>query len=247
MSRTFKNLKAVSLFVIAAGLYSCNQAEPKSPVLKEIFSENNITEIAKKIENDNLISLKDITLLNQGIARLSGVKDSIVGKTVGDIIVSQESLSRQATLQGLKNTALKTEVNLTHTFKFQNLEMKDNEQDNVYANVITFTIKNTSSQAITNLQGYINAVDPQNRVVKRFPINIQKQIAVGAEENIVSPAYKHDINNQNDIFMRKNLNNLRAIWQPLAVTLADGKTIDLTKSAEQQSNANVEEAKKVVK
>ncbi len=245
MLKYFKNAKAVSIFLIVAGLSSCNQSAPKSPVLKEVFTENNITEIAKKVEHDDVITLRELTLLNQGIARLSGVKDSIVGKTVGDVITSQESLSRQVTINGLKNTAIKTEVNLTHDFKFEKLDFSDNPEEKSYANVLTFTIKNTSTQAITNLQGYINAVDPQNRVVKRFPINIKKPIEPGTNQQIISPGYKHDINNQNDVFMRNNLQKLRAIWQPLLVTLADGKTIDLTKSAEQQENANADEAKKV--
>lgn len=244
MSKSFKTAKALSALLIVAGIYSCNQAEPKSPLLKEVFTENNITELAKKIQHDEVMSLKDITLLNQGLARLGGVRDSVIGKTIGDIIASQEQLSRDVTVTGLKNTALKTEVNFTHTFKFEKFEMKDNEAEKVYANVMAFTIKNTSSQAITNLQGYINAVDQQNRVVKRFPVNIKKQIAAGIEEQIITPAYKHDINNQNDVFLRQNLQTLRAVWQPLAVTLADGRTIDLTASVDQQPAApKTEEAK----
>ncbi len=245
MSKFFRNAKAVSIFLIAAGLYSCNQSEPKSPVLKEVFTESNLTAIVKKVENDDIISIRELTLLNQGIARLSGVKDSIVGKSVGDVITSQEAVGRDLTIKGLKNTALKTEVNLTHTFKFEKLEQKDNPAENVFSNVITFTISNTSSQAITNLQGYVNAVDRQNRVIKRFPINIQKKIDAGAQQVIVSPAYKHDNNSELDVFLRQNLNTLRAIWQPLLVTLENGRTIDLTKSFEQQENAEVEEAKKV--
>ncbi len=244
MSKSFKTAKALSALLIVASIYSCNQAEPKSPLLKEVFTENNITELAKKIQHDEVMSLKDITLLNQGLARLGGVRDSVIGKTIGDIIASQEQLSRDVTVTGLKNTALKTEVNFTHTFKFEKFEMKDNEAEKVYANVMAFTIKNTSSQAITNLQGYINAVDQQNRVVKRFPVNIKKQIAAGIEEQIITPAYKHDINNQNDVFLRQNLQTLRAVWQPLAVTLADGRTIDLTASVDQQpATSKTEEAK----
>lgn len=87
-------------------LVSCGQNGRNSAVMNEKITATNLDDIAKKIIADKSMDSKDLELFLNGIARLGNVKDSLVGKTVKDVIVWQEDFIKKNEYATLSNLAI---------------------------------------------------------------------------------------------------------------------------------------------
>jgi len=201
--------------------FGCS-SQKNSPVFKEIIKNENLTEIVKKVKDDKVISKEDIDLFANGLARLSLMKDSVVLKTVGQVIESQKEFQKRVSLQGLDRSAVRAEMAFSHSFKFLNMKFFDT--DTAKSNILFFRFSNLSDQDIENIQGYINIFNPQNQIVKKFPVNMKRVIPANEGLDIQTPPYKHDDKNPNDMLVRTG-KNLRVVWQPVTVEFKNGKKL----------------------
>ena len=95
-------ISAVAALVIFS---SCQQNESNLPVYKEVITKSNLLEIVNQIETSEEVDSEELQLFSAGIARL-GVKDSLAGLSVGEVIAMQREFQRKQALptHELKNS-----------------------------------------------------------------------------------------------------------------------------------------------
>lgn len=206
---------------------SCESDKKDSPVFNEVISADNLEALNKKIEEDQNIDRIEIELYSNGLTRFSLMpkKDTLFGKTVGEIINDQKNFLRLASMQGLNATTPRISLNLSHNLKLLQFQPMNDTVNNRSVNVLAFEVTNTSDKNIKNVQGYMNFYSLQNQLLIRFPLNIKKELAKGVTEKLQSPPYVHDPDNANHKFIRENPSLVRTMWQPLLVEFEDGSKI----------------------
>ena len=230
--RSFTMLSLVLVLVLA----SCQPNKKESKNLKEIITKTNITELFKTLRDDKDFTSEDFELLTNGMTRLVTLSvDSLLGKSVGQVIQIQKDFRREQTAASAANQATTVELVLNHDFKYigikpTEVETKDNSMKDV--DFIVYEITNKSEKEIAELQGVLRFMDQNNQLVKVYPILSSKilkgeSIKPGETKRIAHP-FDHDVNNPRDEKIRNDHANLRPIWICTKIEFKDGSTISVT-------------------
>jgi hypothetical protein len=202
---------------------SCSK-EADSPVLNEVISASNLSDISSKIATDNNISREDIDYFSNGVARLSMISaDSLIGKTVKEVIEHQKRITHESSVNSLKIATSRAQINLCQKFQILTFEPLDSADQ--LTNVISFRISNLTDKKIINLQGYLNFINASGQILKKFPINIKKPLDPKQSYELKTPPYLHDVKNENDIALRSQKSTLRSLWTPIYVEFEGGNKI----------------------
>lgn len=220
MKIAFKVLVA-AMMVFA--VVSCQQ-RPKSKLLNEKITQANLQDLTKKIESDSLMTLEDVQNFSVGITRILGKNDTLVGKTVGQVIDYAKQSDRQLAIQTLMNTSIRAELVQNHTFKYDGINV-----DNDTLNILVIEVKNNSDKPISNLQGLLQFYNQSNQLVKQYPINTKPQVIQAGENRKIALTYTNDPKNPRDSIMRHN-QNMRAVWTAAAIEFGDGSSISVTRN-----------------
>jgi hypothetical protein len=201
----------------------CNpKKKQESPLLSEKIDKQNPIELAQKMKEDEKVSREEMDLFTNAMARMSNTPDSLVGKTIGEIIDMQSKALRNASAQTLINTAKRTEMFLNHSFKYHGF--KPAEEKGTPLNVLIFEIVNNSDKEISHIEGALSFYNKNNQLVKRFNLStLDGKIPAGKSQKFQNP-FKHDPENQRDVIFR-NQKNLRGVWQPMEIKFADGESV----------------------
>ncbi len=221
----------ISICFVAVILVSCNQQAQLDPnIYDQKFTQDNIESLLKQVENDKSITREKIDLLAAGISRLTSLKrDTIIGKTLNDVINIEDNFFRQRSLATLRNQGVKVSLVQNHEFKFAGLIPRDTLDKSF--NLIVIEITNKGKKEMANIQGNLQFFDRNAQVVKSYPINIKNalngaKIASGETKRVVIP-YTNDKNNLRDAMMRNDLKNMSAVWVATMIEWADGSQISV--------------------
>ncbi len=227
-----RNLLKLSIVIMATILFaSCSQQEKlDSKIYDQKFTKENVQDLLTQVSNDKSISREKMDVLTAGITRLSSMKrDTILGKSLLEIINLEEEFLKQRSIATLNTQGVKVNLVLNHEFKFAGLVARDT-LDKSY-NLIVIDITNSGKEEMSNMQGNLQFYDPNGQVVKSYPITIKnalngEKIAAGATKRVVIP-YTHDKNNIRDEMMRNDIKNMRAVWVATMIEWANGKQISV--------------------
>jgi len=220
----FKSISRIVLIVVLVGLISsCGDQNPKSQYLSEKITKNNLYSLAQKIADENKMSREDIQLLTGAINRLGVNADSIVGKSVSDLINIQEEFLRQQDFKQMVSILAKAEIIANHTIKYIGMKPLDT-LGNSYDYLI-FDVTNNSDKSIKELIGQFRFLDANGTIIKAYPIELSKIMTVAPElkpketRRFVYPFF-HDKNNQRDEIVR-NSKGLQVVWFPTVMEYTD--------------------------
>ena len=236
MYRLINKVFAMSIAFALFALIACEQKQAESSIMKDTLTKNNMIEVAKKIADDPNFNKDDIEFLTVGMERLMNV-DSLEGKTVGQVIESQKELIRYASVQNLKNSAARQQMNCNAKIDFrQKLKL---ENDSINVDGVEFIIKNKSGKSITGIAGRIRFINQQNQIVKIVDVKYENlELAAGTDLD-KKDFWIHDSKNQFDIAFRTS-EHLTATWLPEKITFSDGTIIS---SKEEDNKAPAEDKK----
>ncbi|HRT67355.1 MAG TPA: hypothetical protein P5216_01295 [Bacteroidota bacterium] len=206
---------------------SCSK-EGNSPVLQEKLTKENLYQIAQNIYNEKKLTRDQIDLFNSAINRYGLTPDSIIGKTVGELITKEEQNLWQNSAKQLVATLAKVQILSDHKIKYLGLQPQD--KDTLKLDIIVFEITNTSNKDIQDLEGQFRFFDMQNQLIKAYPIQLSKvmtQVPVikpGETRRFAYPFF-HDSNNERDEKVRAG-KDLQILWFPVSMTFSDSTKIN---------------------
>lgn len=221
-----KITKLLLLFFVVSFFWSCSNNEPKSSYLKEKLTKDNLYELAQNIKKEGSLS-KDYTDLFVGaMNRLGLTPDSVIGKTVEQLIKEQESFLKMNSYNMLVSTFAKAEILMNH--KIQYLGLKALDTNGKSFDYLVFEITNNSKKDIANIEGQLRFFNMQNQIIKAYPIEINKvldgKILKAGETRRFAYPFFHDKTNQRDEIIRTG-KDLQVLWFPTTLVYNDSTKI----------------------
>ena len=220
MSNFIKVIGGIILLSLLIFPVGCSKKQSK--LLNEPINVENIVDLAAKIKDENVMPREDLDMLTAGLARLSDSKDSINGKTIGQIIEMQKEFYHKSSIAGLVSNANRIQMNNSIGIKFTQKLMIDN--DTTQADGVEFVLTNTSGKDILSIKGAIRIINNQNQLVKVRPVVYENINFKAGAQSKQREFWAHDNNNQFDVAMR-NTKELTALWVAESITFADGKKL----------------------
>lgn len=232
----------LTTFIITLVLisFSCSQQnqEPasRSNILK--FSEDNFVEIINKIKEDPTMTREQLTLFTNGIARMGTQTDSLVGKTVGEIIQLQKDYLRRSALTSM----LSTSMNIHHGFGL--LGWEPVEQEGKQFDVFKYAIQNKSDKNLEVVEGLLKFYTNNNQLIRIYPIRVEQSIGVDSTQQFES-TFRYDSTNKSANMLRRLMTSETGraipIWQPTLIKLGDGSSISLGEDEEKEESPEAKE------
>ena len=219
---TMRSLLFGVIAITILGLTSCQESAQKTPEFyKDTVTFDLLSDMKSLLdENADKITIEDVNNLNGAIRYYSPIKDSLIGKTIGELIEGQKQRTLSTNINLTQATAFSTLF--TQSLKFNISEFQKIEQENGQPlNVPTYQFQNISGKSIVKLSGVVDYYNGE-QLIKRFTIEIDKEIPADKTLNQPYP-YNHDAANQRDVFVRNNFDKLRKVWIPTMIEFADGK------------------------
>ncbi len=220
-----KNLsKAIVIMAIVAILTpfaSCQKSGSK--FLGEKIEASNLAELMSKIKEEGSLSKEETEYLVGGITRLGEVKDSIVGKTIGQVIESQKAFAKTNSYAALVAQANRLEMSMALTVRGAQKLMAKN--DTLDMDGCQLFIKNNSSSEIKAIKGEIRFVNQQSQLIKVLPVNWDNANLKPNTEIEHKELWKHNPDLQFDKAYRE-LPNVIPIWVAESITFSDGKKLN---------------------
>jgi hypothetical protein len=226
MKTLFKSTFVLGFICLLLMISGCSQQQ-ESKLMKEVIKEDNFVELVSKIREDKSFTKDDIEYFVAALDRVRFVKDSVLGKTVGQIVETQKNIMREASLKNLNIYATREEMYFKMQMRFtQKLKL---EKDTLNLNGIEFFVKNTSNKDITGIAGKIKVVNSYNQIVRILEVKYPNIMLKAGQEAQQREFWKHDTKNIYDSTFRSNP-NLIAYWIPEEITFADGKKMSVNNS-----------------
>lgn len=215
--------KTLLIFAAISIITSCGDQKPKSQYLNEKITKNNLYDISQKISEENKMTREDIQLLTGAVNRLGVNADSIVGKSIGELINLQNDFLRQQEFKQMISILAKAEIIANHTIKYIGMKPLDT-LGNSY-DYLVFEITNNSEKSIKDLTGQFRFLDANGTIIKAYPIELAKVMTSPNElkpketRRFVYPFF-HDKSNQRDSIVRST-KGLQVVWFPAIMEYTD--------------------------
>jgi hypothetical protein len=217
---------AVSFVLVFAS--SCMKS-PESKYNNEVITASNISELAGKIKEENVMSKDDIDAFTSGLIRLSNNKDSLINKKVVQIIELQKEFLQKQAFNNLTTTAAQIEMNLAMTMKsFQKFKY---EKDTINADGIDFMILNNSDKDINAISGEIRFFNERNQTLGIRPVKYDNMSLKAGQQIKQQELWPHLQDNPLHVAFRE-AKTFYAIWVPESIVFAGGKKL----TTQQQQN-----------
>jgi len=224
----FKKLSIILFIAVSfIGITACSN-EGSSPILQEKITKENLYQIAQNIYNEKKLSREQIDLFNSAINRYGLTPDSIIGKTVEELITKEDQILWQNSAKQLVATLAKVQILSDHKIKY--LGMQTQDKDTTRLDIIVFEITNSSNKDIADIEGQFRFFDMQNQLIKAYPVKLAKVmtktpiIKPGETRRFAYPFF-HDPNNERDEKVRAG-KDLQILWFPVSMTFADSTKIN---------------------
>lgn len=233
--KTFSKISLIFTLIIAISACKNDKNAINSEVANKKITIHNLQEIAEQVANDPNFSQENMELFINALTRLGAEKDSIVDKTVVELIENQRKFLRERTAEATINSCSRIALFINHKFEYIGISFNDTNESRKI-NEIIFDVTNISDKEIKKVEGELQFYLPRGELVKVFTISTATPIPASKDTNGVrfSMPFYHDGNSERDKIIRES-RELSAVWTPTAIEFSDGsKMIDLTKQKEKQ-------------
>lgn len=208
-----------ALFLLS--LIGCEKKE--SELLKETVNEDNLVELSTKMSKDPNFTIEDINLFASAINSNMANPKIYKGKKVGKLIEEEKEKLRKNASSILTDNMNLVEINNSLAFKLANLEAYDKDP-NQPINLVTYQFENMYNKDITFIEGFCEVYTKDNKLIKRFIIEINQ--AIPPKKVLTQPyPYAHDPKNERDVIVRNNIKNLVIAWKPTKITFVGGREL----------------------
>lgn len=218
--------KIFLLLTIATVIFmsACNTEKGQSEILNEKVTLENLPKLAAKARKDNKLTKDELSYFITGINYIQGSKDTLLNKTVGQIIDIEEKRQMDVIYSRLDENSNRVAINLALSFGISDFRALDTNGRKY--NIFTYQLANLSNKNLVAVKGMVEFLNPQSALVKRFLIDINREIPVG--KTLTQPyPYEHLDSNQRDMLVRSQIKTLRPVWKPTLVKFADGTELKL--------------------
>ena len=164
-------------------------------------------------------------MFSTALGRIATTKDSLEGKTVRDIIDNQRAIVKKNNLKNIRQISMRMKMDNALGYSFNKMFRVDTLDKQM--NILNFDLINKSDKDIQKVEGFINVVNQQNQLLKRFPVSVEKTVPAGKKATVQSNPYVHDPNNRSDMIIRNNQVKKNAIWQAIMIEFADGTKLQM--------------------
>jgi len=218
---------SIFLLVIMGFIFvSCTDSKKPNPkIANQKITSSNLIAITEQIANDNSFKHEDIELFINAITRFGNDRDSIIGKTVSQLIAEQKKFAFNRVAETLKSSGARITLFLNHKFNYVGIKFEVDSLDRKI-NAIVFEVTNTSDKEIKLLEGVLQFFTPHGELVKFFNIKTASPIPVSEDGTEVgfSMPFLHEDTSQRDMMLRTS-RDLSAIWTPTLIEFSDGSKI----------------------
>jgi hypothetical protein len=218
-------LLTIVVFIFA----SCNNNKKLNyEIANQKITNSNLITITEQIANDNSFKQEDIELFINAITRFGNERDSIIGKTVSQLIDEQRDFALNRVVETLKSSGARITLFLNHKFNYEGIKF-DIDSQKRKINAIVFDITNTSDKEIKQVEGVLQFLTPYGELVKFFNIKTASLIPVSKDGKgiIFSMPFLHDDNSPRDMLLRTS-KDLSTVWTPTLIEFTDGtKIVDI--------------------
>lgn len=208
----------ISFITVSCGV---KKDSSNSPVLNEVVTLHNLHEIADKAKQDNQMTKEEYDYFTNAIIRLADKKDSIIGKTVGDLINAQKEFLHKQSFTAFERTCSRIELILNSRFDYKGIQPRDT--NNQMIDILIFELTNSSDKDIAKIEGVLDFYSQDNQLIKRYTLKFDKPLKPNEKAAMGNP-FVHDPNNQRDVIVR-TAKNLKAVWTPSKITYSDGSVL----------------------
>ena len=216
--------KSISIMFFASLILAFVACE-KSGIKNEKITLDNLSELADKAKDDDNLSKDEIASLINCLTRFSGMKDSVVGKTIGQILDKEMENNKANNFKLLKQTAIRSEMSMNYNLKYLGLAPVLDSISKQPLNVIYFELTNNSIKDIKAITGLLQLINQQNQLIKQFPVTYKDAIMAGKTIKFYQ-AYTHNEKDSRDNMIRTD-KNLIYLWNPESIEFTDGKKLTL--------------------
>lgn len=208
------------IFILSIGFLSSCSNKGQSGILKEVITKDNFVNIVQNMKNDKSLSIEELDLFEKGLARYGANVDSLIGKSVGQVIELQRNYIKDYQLNTLLAQANNLSIHMNLSFIYIGVQKDD--KDTMKSNILHFDVKNKSNEAIKRVEGNFEFYDMRNEIVKRYPILIDIELKPGVEQQITE-SYQYEPTNPRDTTIRSQFVRLQAFWKPTLLEFDNGK------------------------
>lgn len=223
-----KNIKIIYVlvgFFIISSVWGCNKNESK--LLDQTITKKNLPEIVNSLKNENLMTPDDIAIFSNAIGRLSNISiDTLVGKSVQQVIDMQKEFAKQNNFRQLSITAARVAMNMNYEIKYLGLQTVKDTIKGHEGNTILYEIKNAYGHPIKKLAGYLQFFSQDNVLIKQFELDNPQQIPSKGSLQFYK-VFNHDPKQVRDSLVRFHSNEMIVRWQPEFLEFTDGTKFEV--------------------
>jgi len=207
------------IIIVTSCLTACN----KHKIANQQITKTNLVAISEEMQK--IANEEDIENFVNAITRLGNTPDSIIGKSVQQLIDNQKKYYRDELEKTLVGTGTRISLFLNHQFKYHGIRFLD-EDPKQPINDIVFEITNISDKEIKRIEGNLSYYDNTGRIIRIFQLatgNNIPPVSIDDKAMIFSMKFNHNIQTD-DTLIRTN-QDLRAIWTPTMIEFTDGQVL----------------------
>ena len=211
-------------FVIIAILNSCDDKQTLDPkIANQQVTKTNLIELTSEMQST--ASDEDIDFFVNAITRLGSTPDSIIGKTIKQLIDEQKEFYRSELEKTLLGTGARITLFLNHKFHYRGVQFIDDDPKQLKNNIV-FEITNTSDVNIKRIEGHLSFYDPQGRIVRVFPLATGVEIPPTTDDKALMFSMPFVHNPSTDDTLIRTRRDFHAVWTPTIIEFSDGKIIE---------------------
>jgi hypothetical protein len=216
--------KLLLIIVSIAMLASCGK---ESKLLKEELKPDNIADLSKRIAEDEKFSKEDLDIFLSGFSYFSSLKDSLKGKTVGDIITLERARQLRNSKEAVIQSMTRVEIMNSLIVGIDSLERAKEAGQEII--IFNFKFQNVSIRDFKNVKGFIDLFNEQGILIKRYIVEMNNIVPTGKMVSLRYP-FAFDVNSERDRLVADNWQKYTKIWKPTLVEFTDGKKLTLNQN-----------------
>ena len=218
-------LKLISLCIVAIVIFNgCdNKQTLNSEIANQVITKSNLADLSLEMQKN--ASNEDIEYFVNAITRLGNTTDSIVGKTIKQLIEEQKNYYRNELEKTLIGSGARISLFLNHKFVYRGIQFLDDDPKQFKNNVV-FEITNTSERDIKRVEGHLSFYDPDGNLIRVFSLATGTVIPPTGDDKalVFTMPFIHNPNTDDTLIRTRK--DFRAIWTPSIIEFTDGKILE---------------------
>ena len=163
MKKAFILTTFLLLFVFDA----CTKKTIDPKIASIIINKNNISTIAEDLSKSTKVANEDIEYFISAITRFGDNPDSLIGKSVENLIEEEKIRNKNMLNESLLNTGSRITLFMNHKFRYVGIQFNDTNPEKKMNNIV-FDIFNISDKNIKRVEGHLTFYDPSGKIVRVY-------------------------------------------------------------------------------